>query len=200
MRGMVMPFVLPTEKTQKRIESDYYVEGMATTFDKPYELFEIDGVKYYETIDRHALDEADMSDVILQYDHHGKVFARQSNGTLGLEILPEGLLTYADLSKSRAAKDMHEEIDNGLITKMSWAFTVREHSFDRQTKTIIIRKVKKVYDVSAVSIPANNNTSISARSWIDGVIEQERQELARRKRLALAIHLNLEELKNGKIS
>lgn len=175
-----MDLLLPT--TEKRIDTEYYIEGFATTFDKPYLLYEYDGNKYFEVIDRHALDEADMLDVILQYDHQGKVLARKSNKTLGVEATDKGLFVYADLSKSQAAKEMYEEINNGLVTKMSWAFTVAEDSYDRDTRTRKILKVKKVYDVSAVSIPANGDTEISARSWLDGVIEAEKQELLERQK------------------
>jgi HK97 family phage prohead protease len=171
---------------EKRIDSDHYVEGYATTFDKPYVLHEYDGVKYYEVIDRHALDGADVSDVIFQYDHEGKVLARQSNKTLGIEPTGEGLFIYADLSKSAAAREMYEEIKSGLVTKMSWAFAVSESAYNKDTHTRTITKIKKVYDVSAVSIPANANTEISARSWIDGVIESENREAAERLALAKA--------------
>ena len=102
-----------------------------------------------------------MSDVIMQYDHSGKVLARTSNKTLNVETDERGLLMYADLSKSTAAKEMYEEIQVGLVTKMSWAFTVEDDEFDRDTRTRVIKKVKKVYDVSAVSVPANDGTDIS---------------------------------------
>ena len=173
-RAIMMPFGLA--EGEKRLDTEFFVEGYATTF-KPYELYEFDGVKYFEAIDRNALVGADMSDVILQYDHSGKVLARMSNGTLGLEADDNGLYVYADLSKSRASKDLYEEISNGLITKMSWAFTVQEDAYDRATRTRTITKIKKIYDVSAVSIPANSDTDISARSYFDGVIEAEKQEL-----------------------
>ena len=85
----------------KRIDTEYYVEGYATTFDKPYLLYEFeDGTKFYERIDAHALDGADMSDVIMQYDHEGRVFARESNNTLILIPDHKGLLIAADLSKT----------------------------------------------------------------------------------------------------
>ena len=116
-RTIIQPSRLPT--AEKRIDSDCCVEGYATTFNKPYLLYEWDGVEYYEEIDRHALDGADLSDVIMQYDHHGKVLARLSNKTLGLEPNDNGLFIYADLSKSQAAKELYEEIRNGLVTKMS---------------------------------------------------------------------------------
>jgi len=187
---VVLPLQVPT--SQKRIDSDYYVEGFATTFNKPYLLFEVDGIKYYEEIDRHALDEADLSDVIMQYDHQGKVLARISNGTLGLEPNEKGLFIYADLSKSAAAKELYEEIRNGLITKMSWAFAVAEDKYNRETRTRTITKIKKVYDVSAVSIPANGDTEISARSWLDGVIEAERREALERRKRKLKILIDME--------
>ena len=189
-RAVVLPLRLP--EAEKRIDSDYYVEGYATTFDEPYLLYEIDGIKYYEKIDRNALEGADISDVIMQYDHQGKVLARLSNGTLGIEPTEKGLFIFADLSKSAAAKELYEEIRNGLITKMSWAFTVAEDKYNRETRTRTITKIKKVYDVSAVSIPANGDTEISARSWLDGVIEAERREALERRKRILKLLIDVE--------
>lgn len=144
-------------------------------------LGEIDDTKYFEVIARDALNDADMSDVIMQYNHEGKVHARQSNNTLLIEPQESVLFIAADLSKSSAAKELYQEIDSGLITKMSWAFTVAEEEYDRESHTFKILRIKKVYDVSAVSLPANDNTVISARSKIDGVIDEERKELAQRR-------------------
>lgn len=182
----------PVQK-EKKIDSNFYVEGYATTFE-PYELYEIDGIKYYEQIDRNAFTGADLSDVIMQYDHEGRVLARKSNNTLILETNNDGLFICADLSKSSASKDMYEDIASGLVTRMSWAFTVAEDEFDRETRTRVIKRVKKVYDVSAVSIPANNDTEINARSYFNGVIEGEKQELLERKRKALQLKLKLMEV------
>lgn len=171
-----MPLLTPTQ-ANRRFETDYYVEGYATTFDDPYVLWECDGVQYKEVIDRHALDGADLSDVIMQFDHTGRVFARTGkSNTLLIEPQEHGLFMAADLSRTAQARSMHEDIAAGLITKMSWAFTVQEDSYDRETRTRRILKIKKVYDVSAVSFPANPSTDISARSWLDGVIEAEKAE------------------------
>lgn len=73
-------------------------------------------------------------------------------------------------------RGLYQDIDAGMITKMSWAFTVAEESYDRETHTRTILKIKKVYDVSAVSIPANNDTEISARNFANRSYEQEKQE------------------------
>ena len=176
----------------KRIDTEYYVEGYATTFDKPYLLYEFeDGTKYYERVDAHALDGADMSDVIMQYDHEGRVFARQSNKTLILVPDHKGLLVAADLGKTDLARGLYQDIDAGMITKMSWAFTVLKDSYDRATHTRTILKIKKVYDVSAVSIPANGDTEISARNFARRSYEAEKQELLKRRVQLLKIRASL---------
>ena len=165
-------------------DDDYIVEGYATTFDDPYVLWEDGKNVYYEQISRNAFDEADMSDVIFLYDHEGMVFARLSNDTLKIEMDEKGMKVTADLSSTTQSREMFEAIKTGLVTKMSWAFTVREDSFDEKTLTRTISKVKKVYDVSAVSIPANPDTSISARNYINGVIEViEAERLQRQKEI-----------------
>lgn len=175
---------LSAQAAAKRIETDFYVEGYATTFDSPYLLYEIEGTKFYERIDAHALDGADMSDVIMQYDHEGRVFARQSNGSLILMPDHKGLLIAADLGRTDLARGLYQDIQAGMITKMSWAFTVKTDSYDRATHTRTISEIKKVYDVSAVSIPANGGTEISARSFAHRSYEAERQErLLQRARL-----------------
>lgn len=188
-RALAAP--LSVQQAAKRIDTDYYVEGYATTFDKPYLLYELDGVKFYERIDAHALDGADMSDVIMQYDHEGRVFARQSNKTLILVPDHKGLLVAADLGRTDLARGLYQDIDAGMINKMSWAFTVKEEIYDRATHTRTILKIKKVYDVSAVSIPANGDTEISARNFARRSYEAEKQELLNRRVQLLKIRASL---------
>ena len=173
--------LLESSQEEKRLNTDYYVRGFATTFDIPYLLYEYEGIKYFEAIDRHALDAADMSDIIMQFDHFGQVFARNKMGagkppTLIAEPQDSGFFIAADLSLTDAAKRMYQDITTGLIYQMSWAFTVAEDAYDRETHTRKIMRVKKVFDVSAVSIPANHDTEISARSWIDGLIDATKRE------------------------
>ena len=178
-------------------EQQYVVEGYATTFDDPYTLFEYDGIKYMEQIDRNALVGANMDDVIFLYNHEGMVFARQSNGTLTITINDRGLHIRADLSSTEDSRRMYESIKAGLVTQMSWAFTIEEDSYNEKTHTRSILKVSKVYDVSAVSIPANPNTDISARSFFDGVIEKEQAERLARQEKVKRIKSLLRGDKNG---
>lgn len=159
----------------------YTVVGYASTFDS-YTLMTMDGVDYKERIDRHAFDAADMSDVILQYDHIGKVLARTSNKTLKLEIDEHGLKVTADLSTTTASRELYDEIKSGLITKMSFAFKVNTDHYESDSHTRVVDTIKKVYDVSAVSIPANPGTEIASRDYFNGVIEAEKAERLERER------------------
>ncbi len=171
----------PTEERQKLIESDYYVDGYMTTFNQPYPLWG----EWREQVDPHAFEGADVSDVIFQYDHEGMVLARNRNATLILKPDDHGGFIAADLSKSEQGRQLHEAIDNGLVDRMSFAFIVAEEDVDYDAKLRTIVRFKKIYDVSAVSIPANDATSISARSFTDGVIERERRRERARRRLLL---------------
>lgn len=158
-------------------EKSYVVEGYATTYDDPYVLYERDGIEVKESISRDALVGSDMNDVIFLYNHEGMVFARQSNGTLELSSDDKGLHVRADLGSTEDSRRMFESIKAGLVTQMSWAFTIKAGGidYDGDAHLSTIRSVKKVYDVSAVSIPANPNTGISeqTRRSLDGVIEVE---------------------------
>ena len=184
------------EKKDDNEEKSYKISGYASTFDT-YTLFEVDGIEYKERIDSHAFDNADMSDVIMQYDHTGKVFARTSNGTLSVSVDERGLKVEADLSTTEASRELYDEIASGLIIKMSFAFKVSEEHYDSNSHTRVVDKISKVYDVSAVSIPANPDTEIFARSaFFDGVIEKDKAERleqtrkeAEKRKLKLRLHL-----------
>ena len=169
---------------ERRFDTDFYVEGYASTFDDPYVLWHDswEDVNYKEIIRSDAFANCDMSDVIMQYDHTGRVFARMSNNTLVVEPDKHGLFIAADLGSTDTSRSLFADIDAGLITRMSWAFTIEDEEFDRAEHTYIIKAVRKIYDVSAVSLPADPNTEISARSLLDGVIEQRHKELVERDR------------------
>ena len=173
------------------------VSGYATTFSQPYELYRyaFDGLLYIvrEQVDPHAFDNTNLSDVIMQYDHEGRVFARTSNGTLELDPDEHGLHIRANLGGTEIGRQLFEEIEGGYTTKMSFGFRVgkdkREETEERDMETGIttitvlrtILEISNLYDVSAVSLPANDATSISARSWCDGVIAELAEEFRKRE-------------------
>lgn len=164
------------------------VEGYATRFNTPYQLYAWDGYEVNEQIDAHAFDDCDMTDTIMQYDHQGRVFARVSNKTLQLEVDQIGLKVTADLGGTEEGRKLYEEIKGGYTTKMSFGFVVktdeRKSEYDHEyNKTVVLRTItaiSKLYDVSAVSIPANDATEISARSFSDGVIREAKAERLKR--------------------
>ena len=166
----------------------YVVEGYATTFGQPYQMGEDwGGNPVFEVIDERCLDGSDLSDVIFQVDHSGPVHARTRNGSLVVAADSHGIHVRADLSLSEAARQTHEAIRNGLIDRMSWGFAVGEWGYDKDTRTSTVLRVKKVFDVSAVAFPANPNTEIQARSYLDGVIGREAEECGLRIERNLAI-------------
>lgn len=185
-------------------DGEKIVEGYATTFNQPYELFrdawEGETYIFVEQVDANAFADTDMSDVIMQYNHEGRVFARTNNGTLGLDADMKGLHIRANLGGTEIGRQLYEEIEGGYTDKMSFGFRVGKDKVDRTeerdnetgllTVTVLrtILEISKLYDVSAVSLPANDATSISARNFCDGVIEEikkdylEREKRERQKR------------------
>ena len=160
-------------------EPSFLVEGYASTF-QPYKLIEIDGLDYNERIEPTAFDEADLSDVVYRIDHEGKVFARSSAGTIKLDIDGHGLHQITDLGRTKAGQEHFEEIKAGNYPQMSFAFTVKEDHYDADTRTRIIDRVGKVFDISAVSFPANPTTELHVRDYFNGVIEMEKSAEAER--------------------
>lgn len=164
------------------------VDGYATVFDDPYELFRLDNYRVLEKVDAHAFDECDMSDVIMQYNHEGRVFARTGNGTLNLSVDDKGLRIRANLGGTELGREIFDEIRGGYTNKMSFGFRVEEdertenenHETGIVTITRTIKKISRLYDVSAVSIPANDATSISARAYGEGVIAEVAEEIRKR--------------------
>lgn len=184
---------------ERRAEGDgeKTVSGYATTFNQPYELYRevFDGYIYIvrEQVDRDAFADTDMSDVIMQYNHEGRVFARTSNRTLELATDDHGLHILANLGGTELGRQLFEEIEGGYTTKMSFGFRVgkdkRERTEEQDSETGVttitilrtIQSFSKLFDVSAVSLPANDATSISARDFSEGVIEEVKKEILARE-------------------
>lgn len=163
-------------------ENEYTVTGTAVVFNSKTVLYEHDGIEYCEIIDRAAFDGCDMTDVIMNYNHGGKVVARLRNQTLKLENTETGMNITAYLGGTEEGRKLYEEIKGGYIDRMSFSFTVAEDSYESDTRTRTIRKVKKLYDVAAVDIPAYEQTSISARSFFDAEREKELRFLEQERR------------------
>lgn len=184
------------------------VEGYATTFNEPYLLHSFRGwsgelIEVWEQVDPHAFDDCDMDDVIMQYDHAGRVFARKSNGTLELNADDHGLHVLANLGGTETGRQLYEEINGGYTTKMSFGFTVSEDSrtetedYENNVIKVVrtITKIGKLYDVSAVSLPANDGTEISSRNQSEGVIAEVMEEFQKRHEINLTRQRMLTKIK-----
>lgn len=162
----------------KEETNEYTVEGYASTFDE-YELFDDGQNKFFERIEPHAFDETDMSDVVFLIDHEGRVYARTRNGSITVGADEKGLYNKVDLSRSSSSRALYEDIMCGNYDRMSFAFTVKEDDITRDERGYhrVIKSIGKLFDISAVSFPANPYTAIgkSARSAFDGFIEEEKR-------------------------
>ena len=164
-------------------EDGMSVEGYAAVFHSPAVLYSIEGTDYKEEIDANAFKQTQMADVVMNYNHQGKPVARTKNGTLELSVDAVGLHIKADLSGTEEGRRLYEEIKGGYIDKMSFAFTVSEDSYDRDTHTRRVLKIDRLYDVAAVDLPAYDATSISARSYFSAEAEKSKQAEARAQKI-----------------
>jgi HK97 family phage prohead protease len=190
---LIRTFEIEARSLTEGEKRELIADGYAAKFNSPTVLFEYGGQQYKEVIDARAFEGADMSDVIFQYDHAGKVMARTKNGTLQLTVDNVGLNIAARLDGTVEGRNLHQEITDGYVDKMSFRFKVAEGGdrYDQATRTRTITKIKKVYDVSAVSIPAYDDTNITARSFFEIEVEKEKQAaLDAEKRQRLLLFLN----------
>lgn len=166
-----------------RAGQDGTINGYAVVFDSRTVLYKDPetGLEYGEIIDRNALDGADMSDVVLRFDHQGHALARTRGGSLRLSVDQHGLRVDADMTLSDEARSFYQEVKNGLIDKMSFAFTVAPEgdSWDSATRTRTVKRISRLFDVSLVTWPAYEQTQVSARSRFEALAEPERIEFRR---------------------
>ncbi len=179
--------------------NDLIIRGVPIVFNRPTVLWECDGIEYKEVIAPGALEGCDMSDFIFNRNHgtnDATVYARNRNGSLSYEIDSEKMGIEARLdAEDERHKNLHRDITKKLIDKMSFSFVARECSYDRETHTRTVLKIKKLYDVSAVDFPAYNDTSLTtARDFFREEHAKEFKALEqashRRRRLALALKIH----------
>ena len=173
-------------------EGKMIIEGYAITYDQPA-THQYGERKFTEVIKRGALDSTDMRDVPLRYNHNDTwaVMARTRNNSLQLIKDDRGLKIIAELIDTQSNRDIYKSIQEGLIDKMSFAFTVEEKgdSWDyRDNETVReVRNIKRLYDVSVVDTPFYDTTSVYARSFelLDSNLKQLESLDLRKKKLEL---------------
>lgn len=143
-------------------EEEMIIKGKAVAFNSPETYW-----GETEVIDPHALDEADMSDVVLRYNHNDIVFtmARTRNKSLKLEIKEDGLYFEARLIPTQHNKDAFLMVKEQLLDKCSFAFHVQEDKYDADAHLRTITKISKLFDVALVDFPFYEDTNVSARNF-----------------------------------
>ena len=153
------------------------------------------GDLFYEEIDPHALDDADISDIKFMVNHNDGMIplARHRRGkrsTMDVEIKPDGLhiKTTLDIENNATARELCSAVTRGDIEDMSFAFGVLVSGYewrdlDTDMPTRRITKISKVFEVSAVNDGAYPQTSIYARS--PASLDNDKIALANAKAAAL---------------
>lgn len=157
------------------------IEGYAITFNSPATHWGMT-----EIINERALDNCDMSDVPLKYNHDDShlIMARTRNGSLQLEKDSIGLKIRAELVDTQSNQDIYKSIKAGLLDKMSFAFTVKEEQYDFNTDTRTILNIDKLYDVSVVDTPYYDSTSVFARKLDNSQEYVDKRNMEKRQKLA----------------
>ena len=171
------------------------IKGYAAVFNSP------ETYSYTEVIAPTAFDNADMSDVVLRYNHEDTfmVLARTRNESLKLNVDDKGLFIDATLQDDITQhRDIFNAIKSGLIDKQSFAFVVDEDEYDYDTDTRTITKIGKVFDVSVVDQPFYNATDVSvARNQNDEFLTR-REELRKQHEKELALEEKRKMLEEAK--
>lgn len=180
-------------------DHDLVLTGTPVIFDQSYFLFRWNGKDIYEVIERGSFDEADYSDVPVKYNHGdsrgtpARTTSKTERGRLTISVLPDRVEVRMNLLPTSGGKDLYMEVSSGTVSQMSWAFT-EEHNSERIVEeedriTFYVRKVTRVFDVSAVDFGANPQTSIYARRR--GDLDLRAATLDERKRQALLNKINI---------
>ncbi len=169
-------------------EEKMLIEGYAIIYDQPA-THQYGRRKFTETIKRGALDKTDMKDVPLRYNHNDNVMimARTRNKSLKLKKDEIGLKIQAELLDTQSNRDLYKAIQEGLIDKMSFAFTVADGgdtwTFGEEETKREVTDIAKLWDVSVVDTPFYDSTSIYARSL--ELLESEEKRLESLRELEL---------------
>ena len=182
----LLDLALKVREAQDPNDAFYHLDGKPITFNEETILYpdSMTGLGYdiREMIEDKSCDNADMSDVVLNANHGDGNYAvaRTRNKSLELTIESDGVHFNARLPKdNERCVQFYKDVRDGLLDRMSFAFTTDEEEYDEERHLFIIKKIRKIYDISAVEFPAYDNTSISAVRSVD--LEKLKEELENRK-------------------
>ena len=147
-----------------------YIEGRAIVFEQPTDI----GL-FTEIIDKNALSKTDLKDVRFLINHNTDMIPlarsrnNNENSTMQLSVGEDGMDIRANLDteNNADAKTLWSATKRGDISGMSFMMTVRGEDWDFTDEEHPVRRITdigKVFEVSAVSFPQYEQTSLEARS------------------------------------
>jgi len=141
---------------------------------------------FIETIEPTALDNADMDDVVALINHdRNLVLGRTGSNTLKLEVDEFGLKYTIIPPDTTFAKDLMESMKRGDISQSSFGFTMNwededaygvRYDEDGETPVQIIKKIRSLFDISVVTVPAYQDTQSMVSKRAIEEFEQEREK------------------------
>jgi len=192
-------------RAEENEEHGYYVVGTPIVFDRETEI----GGWYEEKIDRNALTTTDMKDVRFLVNHNTDMIPlarsrnNNANSTMQMWVEEDGLHIRVDLDveNNTEAASLYSAIKRGDVTGMSFMFTVdddRWEDLDSDMPKRTILSISKIFEVSAVTFPAYEQTSIQA-AGIDEALENAETvlESARAKKHDEEVRSELKKMLKG---
>lgn len=172
-----------TSLIELNLSDDLLVSGKAVCFSETAPLIKINGEQYFEMIMPTVFNGVDFSEVCLYYNHNDYVYATTKNKSLEIDVRQDGLYFRAHLPDTSNSRDLYTLIDKKFIDKCSFGFAIAKdgEDFDEKTKTFIVRKIDRLFELSVVDFPAYSNTSVSARSEIE-TLEANRQVILKQQK------------------
>lgn len=165
----------------RALEDEMIIEGYALKFESPATHYGMT-----EVLARGCLDEADMSDVVMRYNHEDTylLMARTRNKSLELEVDDIGLRFVAHLIPTQSNRDVYEAVKSGLLDKCSFAFTCKEEIWNEEEQLRTIVKIDKLFDIAVVNVPYYDDTEVVARN-VETAKEYAQKKNAESKRKLL---------------
>lgn len=156
-------------------EHGHFLEGMPIVYDVWTDMG-----WYDEIIDRGALDNTDLKDVRFLVNHNTDMIPlarsrnNNENSTMQLSVGNEGMKIRVDLDvdNNTDARALYSAVERGDIDGMSFMFIVDADAWedeDSDHPKRHIRSFSKIFEVSAVTFPAYEQTSISTRGLADAL-------------------------------
>ncbi|HJA41875.1 MAG TPA: HK97 family phage prohead protease [Firmicutes bacterium] len=161
--------------------------GRPILYDVPTTINLPNGQSYTEIIKRGALDDADLSDIRLLYNHDtNRIPLARTPKTMSFELDEAGLTMRANLPDTPEGQSVYTAVKRQDLSGMSFAFKVPDDGshYDVKTNTRSISKISKVYEFSICPFPAYTQTSVEARS----VIESAQQEQSVREKALISLN------------